>query len=119
MPGNRPGLIAYDSYWLTLRENPSFRADPDIKAVIDCSQVLESRIEQAFTRPAYQDMALRIIHGLSVHRLTTGDIFAPLGATAEELRDGLCLFQPGIEELGGDPADDLAFSSGDRSPGNS
>ena len=30
-----------------------------------------------------------------------------MGATAEELRDGLCLFQPGIEELGGDPADDL------------
>jgi len=69
--------------------------------------VLESRIEQAFTRPAYKPMALRIIHALSVHRLTTGDIYAPLGATAEELRDALCLYQPGIEELGGDPADDL------------
>ncbi len=107
VPEDRPGLIAYDSYWTTLRENPSFRAVPDIKAVIDCSQVLESRIQQAFTRPVYKPMALRIIHGLSVHRLTTGDIYAPLGATAEELRDGLCLFQPGIEELGGDPADDL------------
>ena len=107
VPEDRPGVIAYDSYWTTLRENPSFRAVPDIKAVIDCSMVLESRIQQAFTRPAYKPMALRIIHGLSVHRLTTGDIYAPLGATAEELRDGLCLFQPGIEELGGDPADDL------------
>ncbi len=102
-----PGLLAYDSYWTSLRENPSFRAIPDIKAVIDCSQVLESRIEQAFTRPAYKPMALRIIHALSVHRLTTGDIYAPLGATAEELRDALCLYQPGIEDLGGDPADDL------------
>ena len=72
-----------------------------------CSQVLESRIQQAFTRPAYKPMALQLIHALSVHRLTTGDIYATLGATAEELRDGLCLFQPGIEELGGDPADDL------------
>src|SRR5215471_3663387 len=90
-----------------LRENPSFRAVPDIRAVIDCSQVLESRIQQAFTRPAYKPMALRVIHALSVHRLTTGDIYASLGATAEELRDGLCLYQPGIEELGGDPADDL------------
>ena len=107
VPGDRPGLIAYDSYWATLRENPSFRAVPDIKAVIDCSQVLESRIQQAFTRPAYRPMALQLIHALSVHRLTTGDIYAPLGATAEELRDRLCLFQPGIEELGGDPADDL------------
>ena len=107
MPDDRPGLIAYDTYWTNLRENPSFRAVPDIKAVIDCSQVLESRIQQAFTRPAYKPMALRLIHALSIHRLTTGDIYAPLGATAGELRDGLCLYQPGIEELGGDPADDL------------
>jgi hypothetical protein len=107
VPDDRPGLIAYDSYWTTLRENPSFRAVPDIRAVIDCSQVLESRIQQAFTRPAYKPMALQLIHALSVHRLTTGDVYAPLGATAEELRDGLCLYQPGIEDLGGDPADDL------------
>ena len=107
VPPDRPGLIAYDSYWTTLRENPSFRALPDIKAVIDCSQVLESRIQQAFTRPAYKPMALQLIHALSVHRLTTGDIYTTLGATAEELRDGLCLFQPGIEDLGGVPADDL------------
>ena len=107
LPTDHPGLIAYDGYWSMLRENPSFRADPDVKAVIDCSQVLESRIDQAFTRPAYKAMAIRIIHALSVHRMTTGDIHARLGATAEELRDGLCLYQPGIEDLGGDPADDL------------
>ena len=107
MPDDRPGLIAYDTYWTNLCENPSFRAVPDIKAVIDCSQVLESRIRNAFTRPAYKPMALRLIHALSVHRLTTGDVYATLGATAEELRDGLCLYQPGIEDLGGDPADDL------------
>jgi len=107
LPTDRPGLIAYDSYWTTLRENPSFRAVPDIKAVIDCSQVLESRIQQAFTRPAYRPMALRIIQALSVHRLTTSDIHTNIGATPEELRDGLCLYQPGIEELGGEPADDL------------
>jgi hypothetical protein len=107
LPKDEPGIIAYDSYWITLRENPSFRALTDIKTVIDCSQVLESRIEQAFTRPQYIDMALRLIHALSVHRLTTGDIYSPLGATPEELRDGLCLFQTGVDELGGDPADDL------------
>ena len=107
LPDDQPGLIAYDTYWTNLRENPSFRAISAIKAVIDCSQVLESRVQQAFTRPPYKPMALRLIHALSVHRLTTGNVYAPLGATAAELRDGLCLFQPGIEELGGDPADDL------------
>ncbi len=107
VPEAAPGLIAYDSYWNTLKDNPSFRSVPDIRAVIDCSQVLESRIQQAFTRPAYKPMALKIIHGLSVHRLTTGDIYSPLGATPDELRDSLCLYDLIVAELGGEPADDL------------
>jgi hypothetical protein len=107
VPQNEPGLIAYDSYWNVLRENASFRAVPEIKAVIDCSSVLEGRVQQAFTRPAYKPMALRIIHGLSVHRLTTGDVDLPVGATPEELRDTLCLYDPMVAELGGEPADDL------------
>jgi hypothetical protein len=107
VPTDSPGLIAYDNYWKTLKDNPSFRSVPDIRAVIDCSQVLESRIQQAITRPAYKPMALRIIYGLSVHRLTTGDIYLPLGATPDELRDSLCLYDPMVAELGGVPADDL------------
>jgi energy-coupling factor transporter ATP-binding protein EcfA2 len=94
VPKDDPGLIAYDSYWQQIKNNPSFRVDPDIKEVISKSDVLESRVQQAFTRPAYKPVALRIINGLSVHRLTQGDIFAPLGATAEELRDNLCLLLP-------------------------
>jgi hypothetical protein len=77
MPHDEPGLIAFDSYWNTLKQNASFRAIPEIRAVIDCSQVLESRIENAITRKQYKPMALRLIHALSVHRLTTGDIYAP------------------------------------------
>ena len=107
LPADHPGIISYDSFWDSVKEDSSFRSHPEYRAVIDCSQVLESRIQQAFTRPAYRPMALQLIHALSVHRLTTGDVYASLGATAEELRDGLCLFQPGIEDLGGDPADDL------------
>jgi hypothetical protein len=94
VPSDEPGLIAYDTYWGRLCENPSFRSIPDIKEVIDKSQVLEDRVRNAFTRPQYRPAALRIIHALSVHRLTVGDIYAPLGATAEELRDGLCLYLP-------------------------
>ena len=107
VPADRPGLIAYDRYWGTLSDNPAFRAVPEIKDVIDCSKVLEGKIQQSFSRPAYKDMALRIVHALSVHRLTTGDIHNKIGITASELRDQLCLYQPGIEELGGEPADDL------------
>ncbi|MBN2885452.1 MAG: ATP-binding protein, partial [Chromatiaceae bacterium] len=105
VPQDEPGLIAFDSYWNTLKDNPSFRAIPEIRSVIDCSQVLESRIENAITRKQYKPMALRLIHALSVHRLTTGDIYAPMGASAEELRDRLCLFDPLIAELGSDEPD--------------
>lgn len=105
VPPHEPGLIAFDSYWNTLKQNASFRAIPEIRAVIDCSQVLESRIENAITRKQYKPMALRLIHALSVHRLTTGDIFAPMGASAEELRDRLCLFDPLIADMGSDEPD--------------
>ena len=91
VPANDTGLIAYDSYWGVLRDNPSFRSDPAIKEVIDRSSVLDARVQQAFTRPQYKPAAIRIVHALSVHRLTTSDIYAPIGATAEELRDDLCL----------------------------
>ena len=105
IPQNEPGLIAFDSYWNTLKQNPSFRAIPEIREVIECSNILESRIENAITRKQYKPMALRLIHALSVHRLTTGDIYAPMGATAEELRDRLCLFDPLIAEMGSDEPD--------------
>ncbi|MCF8007745.1 MAG: DUF6079 family protein, partial [Methylovulum sp.] len=105
VPTDEPGLIAFDSYWATLKQNASFRAIPEIRDVIECSQVLEARIENAISRPQYKPMALRLIYALSVHRLTTGDIHAPLGATAEELRDRLCLFDPLIAELGSDEPD--------------
>ena len=107
LPPNEPGLIAYDTYWNTLRENPSFRAVPDIRAVIDCSQVLESRVDAAFPNKLFKPMARRIVHALSVHRLTTGDIHVPVGPTAAELRDTLCLYQPEVAAMGGDGAADL------------
>ena len=101
VPTNDTGLITYDSYWTVLRDNPSFRSDPTIKEVIDRSGVLDARVEQAFTRPQYKPAAVRIVHALSVHRLTTADIYAPIGATAEELRDDLCLMLPVPEKDAG------------------
>jgi len=107
VPEDQPAVIAYDSYWNMLRENPVFRSVPEIREVIDCSKVVEDRVQQSFTRPAYKPMAIRIIHALSVHRLTTLDIHLPIGPTAEELRDSLCLYDAATAELGGEPAEDL------------
>ena len=107
VPQDYPRLIAYDSYWTNLRENPAFRAVPDIRKVIDVSQTLETRIEQGFTRKTYLPMARRVIQALSVHRLSTNNIRAKTGPTAVELRDTLCLYQIGIEDMGGEAADNL------------
>jgi len=107
IPKDYPGTIAYDSYWKELSADASYRTLPDIRDVINVSDVLQERVNQSFSRPAYKNMALRIIDALSLHRLTLNDIHSSLGATARELRDALCLYQPGIEELGGEPADDL------------
>jgi len=108
VPPDRPGLIGFDRFWDTVTSNSVLRSDPSIGPVLKVSEVLGERVQKAFTRPPYKAMAMRVIKGLSVHRLTTGgDIYVPVGPTAEELRDTLCLYQPGIEDLGGEPADDL------------
>jgi hypothetical protein len=91
VPSDRPGLITYDQYWDVLRA-PSMRSVAGVATVIDKSNVLESRVHHAYTRPHLKDMALRIVHALSVQRLTTDDINAPIGVTAQELRDDLCLY---------------------------
>jgi hypothetical protein len=94
VPQDETGLISYDSYWEFLHGNAVLRSVPEIREVIDVSKVVENRIHQAFTRPALKPMAERIIHGLSIQRLTTDDIRAKIGPTAEELQNGLCLFAP-------------------------
>ena len=108
VPTDKPLFISYESFWNTIKANSVLRVDPNIKEVMRVSEVLESRVQQAFTRPAYKTMALRVINALAVHRLTTGgDIHVPIGPTAAELRDALCLYQPGVEDMPGDPAENL------------
>jgi hypothetical protein len=108
VPTDRPGLIGFDKFWDTVTSNSVLRSDPNIGPVLKVAEVLSERVQKAFTRPPYKAMALRIVKALAVHRLTTGgDIYVPVGPTAEELRDTLCLYQPGIEVMGGEPADDL------------
>jgi len=92
VPENEPGLISYDHYWKFIQDDASLRSIDDIARVMDKSAVLEGLIRNAYTRPNLKDAAIRIIRALSIHRLTTSDIFLPVGVTAEGLRDGLCLY---------------------------
>lgn len=111
VPSDQPGIISYDSYWPLLEADPTFRSSPEIREVIDKSRVLSDRIAQAYTRPQYRPLAERLIRALSVLRLTTGDIYAPIGATSEELRDGLAIFDPSIPEQDADFLRDVVDSA--------
>lgn len=107
VPTDHPGIEAFDGYWKALIENPANKAIPEVAAVIECSDVLVAKIKNAYTKPPYRAMALRIVDALSVHRLTTNDPYAPIGLTPEELRDGLCLYHATVGTLSGDPAANL------------
>ncbi len=54
VPTDYPGVIAYDGYWKQLKENAAFRSIPDIRTVMECSDVLESKVNQSFSRPPYK-----------------------------------------------------------------
>ena len=105
VPADQPGLISYDHYWGLLRDNPSLRSLPGVTKVVEASDVLAGRVQNAYTRRQLLPMAQRIIRALSVHRLTTSDIRAPIGVTVEELRDNLTLWaatpEPDAEFLAG------------------
>lgn len=100
VPTDEPGLISFDHYWGVLCANPSMRSVPEIAEVMDKSRVLEERVKAALSsqREHLQPIALRIIHALSVHRLTTQDIYTPIGMTPEELRDRLFLYLKNLPE---------------------
>lgn len=100
VPENDPGVIAFDSYWTQIKSTPQLQAVENIKLVTDCAKVLEAKV--ASLPKLYRDLAQRVIQALSVHRLTTPSINDPIGLTAANVRDMLCVYDPLVEELGGD-----------------
>ena len=98
VPTDHPGLICADSYRARLADDPSARTIPEVQLVLEKSDVLRSKVASALPEKQYVDTALRIIDGLTIHRLTTDDVNRPIGMTPEMLRDELCLLPPGLPE---------------------
>lgn len=94
VPPDEPGVISFDHYWGIIKEDPSLRSVPQVAEVEDKSNVLASKVRQNYPRKQLLPMALRIIDALSVYRLTTQDLNAPVGLTPEALRDRLFLHVP-------------------------
>lgn len=98
IPENDTGIISYDSYWDYIKEMTAAKTDPQIREVVEKSRTLENIIESSYTRPQYKKYAIKIIKALSVHRLTTGDIYLPVGITLENIKDDLCFNIPEAPE---------------------
>lgn len=88
VPSDEVGVLTYDMYWENIKNDPSFNTIRDVSDVQKKSSILENKMV-GFPRANYKPIALKLIHALSVHRLTT-DIKTPIGTTVEELRDQLC-----------------------------
>jgi hypothetical protein len=98
LPSDSAGLICADSYRSRLADDPSSRTIPEVQLVLEKSDVLRSKVASSLPDKHYVDTALRIIDGLTIHRLTTDDVNRPIGMTSEMLRDELCLLPPGLPE---------------------
>ena len=92
VPSDQPGIISFDAYWNILCDDPSNRALPEVREVQEKARVLDEKIHTAPNLKNYRKISNRIINALAVHRLTTGDIRLPLGITALEMKDQLCLW---------------------------
>lgn len=108
---NAPGVISYDSYWSVIENDPSNKTLPDVREVLDKVSTVKSRIQSAFPmkRRMYKDMAIRIMNAMALNRLTTDDIYSPVGLSAAELKDDLFLTVDGQMDFLLDDADPAAF----------
>ena len=68
---------------------------PEVQIVLDKSEVLRAKVAAALPEKQYVETALRIVDGLTIHRLTTDDVNRPIGMTAEMFAQ-LCLLPPGL-----------------------
>jgi hypothetical protein len=108
VPDDRPGL----SSPMTATGRPCARTRPSAPFRTSRRSSIAARCwSRASSRPSparpTSPWRLQLIHALSVHRLTTGDIYAPWARRRRNCATGLCLFQPGIEDWAAIPADDL------------
>ena len=91
VPENAPGIISFDDYWPAIKSNGLLKSDATISRVVTASSQLEDIIDRSFPKPAYKELAIKMIYALSVHRLTTNGLDVHFCLTAENMKDDLCL----------------------------
>ncbi|OQY33159.1 MAG: hypothetical protein B6241_08630 [Spirochaetaceae bacterium 4572_59] len=93
VPEKGTGIFSYDSYWKIIVDDHTNRANPDVKKVIEISERVETILNESYEGSKEQlQVAHKIVSALAIHRLTTGDLKAAVGLTAENLKDELFLY---------------------------
>ena len=108
IPQDKPGMVSYDTYWDRISSRGDLVTVPEIRQTKEKSDELIEKIKAGIEK-RHLENAKRITKALSVHRLSTIDINTRIGPTIDDLRDDLLIYDPAIEDLGGDdPQEDLS-----------
>lgn len=92
VPEKETGIFSYESYWQNVKDDHTNRANPDVRKVVEISDRIENILNESFEgSKEHLAVAQKIISALAIHRLTTGDLKAAVGLTAENLKDELFL----------------------------
>ncbi len=95
VPEKETGIFSYDSYWKVIMGDHTNRVNPDVRRVIEITERIENILNESYEGPKeHLQVAQKIISALAIHRLTTGDLKAAVGLTAENLKDELFLYLP-------------------------
>src|SRR3989442_181008 len=107
----REHLIPFAKFYGNMNEriNEFVRLFPVHPDYVDTFERITSIEKREVLKTLSQAMKRLLNQDLSDQEpgLIAYDSYWPIGATAKELRDSLCLYDPIVAELGGDPADDL------------
>lgn len=87
------GLLSVDRYWDYLARNSAFNANPNFQQLRQRVDTAVDKIQAGMAQPAYVPLAIRIMKGLAIHRLTVG-FDVRIGLTSKELKESLALYVP-------------------------
>lgn len=86
-------LLSIDRYWDYLARNSAFNSNPNFQQLRQRVETAVDKIRSGMAQPAYVPLAMRIIKGLAMHRLTVG-FDLRIGLTPKELKESLALYVP-------------------------
>ena len=90
---DRLDLLSVDRYWDYLARNSAFNSNPNFQQLRQRVETAVDKIRSGMTQVVYIPLAIRIIKGLAIHRLTVG-FDVRIGLTPKELKESLTLYVP-------------------------